>query len=157
MSTPTVQRLADLGIELPTPPGSVGAFVQDVRSGDLMLTSGNIAVNGDKGLIAAGKVGDEIDIETAQLCARQCSLNVLAQINRALDGKLERVRRIVKLTVFIACAPTFYEQSTVANGASEVMQQAFGEQGVHVRSAIGVAALPFNSPVEVEAIVELGS
>jgi enamine deaminase RidA (YjgF/YER057c/UK114 family) len=154
MTAAPTQRLSELGITLPPASPSPGAFVQSVIVGDLAFTSGQIAVDGDNGLIATGKVGAEVDVETARACARQCAINVLAQLQDTLGG-LERIERVVKLTVFVASAPSFTQQSAVANGASELIIDVLGEAGAHTRSAIGVAALPFDSPVEVEATVQL--
>jgi enamine deaminase RidA (YjgF/YER057c/UK114 family) len=155
MTADPAQRLRELGITLPPAPPIAGAFVQTGTTGDLVFTSGQIAVDGDNGLLATGKVGTEdVDTETATACARQCALNVLAQLAQALGG-LERITRVVKLTVFVASAPGFTQQHVVANGASELLADVLGEAGAHCRSAIGVAALPFDSPVEVEATVEV--
>jgi enamine deaminase RidA (YjgF/YER057c/UK114 family) len=154
MPTTTTERLAERGIDLPPAPASVGAFVQTVRSDRLGFTSGHIAVNGEHGLLATGVVGSEVDLPTATACARQCALNVVAQLQDGF-GSLDNIRRVLKLTVFVASAPGFSQQHLVANGASEVIAEVFGENGGHCRSAIGVAILPFNSPVEVEAVVEL--
>ena len=156
MTANPTQRLRDLGITLPAAPGSAGAYVQTVFSGDLVFTAGQIAVDGDRGLIAAGKAGAEVDIETATACARQCALNILAQLQDAL-GTLNRIVRVVKLTVFVASDPDFTQQPVVANGASQLIADVLGEAGIHCRSAIGVAALPLDSPVEVEATVEVRS
>ncbi len=147
------ERLADLGITLPAAPAPAAAYVPVVRSGALLFTAGQVAV-GESGMLATGIVGDDVDVETAVGCARQCAINVLAQLATAL-GSLSEVRRIVKLTVFVASAPSFREQHIVANGASELMASVFGEAGVHARSAVGTAVLPLGSPVEVEAIVEV--
>lgn len=149
MATPE-QRLAELGIELPPAPPPAAAYVPFKRVDDLVFTSGQVAVGPD-GLVAEGIVGDGVDLETAVACARQCAINVLAQLRAAL-GELSNVAEIVKLTVFVASAPTFTEQHVVANGASELMAEVFGEAGRHTRSAVGAPSLPMNAPVEVEAI-----
>lgn len=146
-------RLAELGIALPAAPAPAAAYVPVVRSGSLLFTAGQVAV-GESGMLATGIVGDDVDVETAVGCARQCAINVLSQLASAL-GSLSEVRRIVKLTVFVASTPSFREQHIVANGASELMASVFGESGVHARSAVGTAVLPLGSPVEVEAIVEV--
>jgi enamine deaminase RidA (YjgF/YER057c/UK114 family) len=104
--------------------------------------------------LATGLVGDTVDLTSAQQCARQCVINVLAQITAA-GHRLEDVRRIVKLTVFVASSPKFTDQHLVANGASELLGSVFGDIGQHARSAVGVAVLPRNSPVEIEAVVEV--
>ena len=148
------ERLAALGITLPKPPAPAAAYIPYVRSGDLVFTSGQVAV-GESGLVAEGVVGAGVDLDTAVVCARQCAVNVLAQLKAAV-GELARVRRIVKLTVFVASDPSFTQQHLVANGASELIAGVFGERGQHARSAVGSSALPTNTPVEVEAVAEVG-
>ena len=152
MSTPE-ERLAELGIELPAAPPPAAAYVPFVRIGNLLFTSGQLA-GGPDGLVAQGIVGDDVDLDTAVLCARQCGLNVLAQVKAAV-GELSDVERIVKLTVFVASAPSFTQQHLVANGASELLAEVFGDAGRHARAAVGAPSLPMNTPVEVEAIVAL--
>jgi enamine deaminase RidA (YjgF/YER057c/UK114 family) len=152
MTTPE-QRLDELGIELPAPPPPAAAYVPFMRTGNLVLTSGQVAV-GPNGLVAEGIVGTDVDLDTAVACARQCAINVLAQVKAAV-GDLGNVARVVKLTVFVASAPTFTQQHLVANGASELLAEVFGDVGRHARSAVGAPSLPTNTPVEVEAIVEV--
>lgn len=147
-------NLAAQGIVLGSAPGVAGAYVPAVGAGDLLFISGQIAVDGENGLLAQGTVGADVSINAGIACARQCAINVLSQLDAALGG-LDRVRRVVKLTVYVASAPGFVDQSLVANGASELFNVAFGGAGVHARAAIGVAALPGGSPVEVEAIVHV--
>ncbi|MBA2576881.1 MAG: RidA family protein [Euzebyaceae bacterium] len=147
------ERLAQLGIELPEAPAPAAAYVPVVRSGPLLFTAGQVATGPD-GLVATGKVGAEVDVDAAVACARQCAVNVLAQLKAAL-GELALVRRVVKLTVFVASSPDFTDQHIVANGASELVGEVFGDAGRHARSAVGTAALPLDSPVEVEAVVEV--
>lgn len=151
MSTPE-ERLTALGITLPDAPAPVAAYVPVVQTGSLLFTAGQIA-SGPDGLVATGKVGDGVEMDTAVACARQCAVNIIAQLKTAL-GDLSRVRRVVKLTVFVASHPSFTEQHVVANGASELISEVFGDVGVHARSAVGAPALPRDTPVEVEAIVE---
>jgi enamine deaminase RidA (YjgF/YER057c/UK114 family) len=146
-------RLEALGITLPPAPAPVAAYIPVSRTGDLVYTAGQIAVGAD-GLIATGKVGTDVDLDAAIVCARQCALNVLAQLQAAL-GTLDRVQRIVKITVFVASDPTFTDQHLVANGASQLFSDVMGDAGRHARSAVGVPALPLNSPVEVEVIAEI--
>lgn len=148
------ERLAELGIELPTAPAPAAAYVPWVRTGDLVMTAGQIPVV-DGTPISTGKVGAEVDLEAAQAAARQCAINVVAQV-RAAVGELSAVTRVVKLTVFVASAPDFHQQHLVANGASELVAEVFGpEVGPHARSAVGTAVLPLDVPVEVEAVVEV--
>jgi enamine deaminase RidA (YjgF/YER057c/UK114 family) len=116
--------------------------------------SGQIATDAESELVAQGRVGAEVDVDTAIRCAEACARNVLGQLER-MPGGLAAVERLVKLTVFVAAAPGFDRPHVVANGASEVILATLGERGRHARSAIGVASLPLGSPIEVEAIVRL--
>ncbi len=147
------ERLAELGLELPPAPAPAAAYVPWCRTGELIVTAGQLPLAGGA-LLATGLVGSDVDLKTATSCARQCALNVLAVIADAC-GDLEHVRRVVKLTVFVASAPGFTEQHLVANGASELLAAVLGDRGVHARSAVGTAALPLAAPVEVEAIIEV--
>jgi enamine deaminase RidA (YjgF/YER057c/UK114 family) len=149
------QRLAELGVTVPEAPAPAAAYVGHVLVGDLIYTAGQLPLH-DGALLAQGLVGDAVDLETAQRGARQCAVNVLAQV-RAAGCDLDAVRRIVKLTVFVASAPGFTDQHLVANGASEFLGEVFGDAGRHARSAVGVAELPLGSPVEIEAIVDVGA
>lgn len=125
------------------------------RHGDLLVTSGQTAVGPGGGLVASGRVGDQVDLETARRCAWQCAANVLEAV-RAELGSLEQVAEVVKLTVFVASAPGFVEQHLVADAATAYVQHVLGpEAGLHARAALGVAELPTGSPVEVEALVRV--
>lgn len=147
------RRLAAMGVELPDAPAPAASYVGHVVTGSLLQTAGQLPlVEGE--LLATGRVGDAVDLASAQRCARQCAINVLAQI-RASGYELEAVRRVVKLTVFVASTVDFTEQHLVANGASDLFGEVFGEVGRHARSAVGVAVLPLDSPVEVEGLVEV--
>jgi enamine deaminase RidA (YjgF/YER057c/UK114 family) len=146
-------RLAALGVELPQAPGPAAAYIPTVQTGDLVYVSGQVPMERGS-LVTTGKLGAEVPLEAGQRCARVCAVNVLAQLKATL-GDLSRVRRVVKLTVFVASEPGFSEQHLVANGASEFLAEVFGEAGRHARSAVGMASLPLNAPVEVEAIVEV--
>lgn len=145
-------RLAELGIVLPNPVAPVANYVPFVRMGSLLVVSGQISLGPD-GLVA-GKLGGGISIEDGQKAARLCGLNVLAHIQSAV-GNLDNVIRIVRLGGFINCTPDFVDGPKVMNGASDLMVEVFGEKGRHSRSTIGVAALPANAAVEVEAMVEI--
>ena len=144
------QRLKELGLELPEAPKPVAAYVPSVRTGDLVFVSGQ----GPFGTGVTGKVGAEVSVEQAQEAARVTCLNGLAVI-KAEIGDLARVKRMVKLTVYVASAPGFVEQPKVANGASELLEQIFGEAGRHARAAVGVSELPFGIPVEIEFVAEV--
>ena len=147
------QRLATMGIDLPEAPAPAASYIGRVVTGLWVYTSGQVPMREGE-LLATGKVGAAVDLALAQQCARQCALNVLAQF-RAAGFELEDVRRIVKLTVFVASATDFTDQHLVANGASDLLGEVFGASGRHARSAVGVAALPLDSPVEVEALFEV--
>ena len=145
-------RLAVLGLELPALATPAGAYIPAVVSGNLVFTSGQLPfVSG--ALAATGKVGDAVSPEHAKTCAATCVLNALAAVQFAI-GSLDRVTRVVKVVGFVASDPSFTGQPGVINGASELLGEIFGDAGVHARSAVGVAVLPLDSPVEVELIVE---
>jgi enamine deaminase RidA (YjgF/YER057c/UK114 family) len=146
-------RLAGLGRTLPGVAAPVAAYVPAVRSGDYVFTSGQLPIV-DGSLAATGKVGAEVSAEDAKQLAATCVLNALAAI-KAEIGDLDRVRRIVKVVGFVASTPDFTGQPGVVNGASELLGKVFGDKGVHARSAVGVAVLPLDAPVEVELIVEI--
>jgi enamine deaminase RidA (YjgF/YER057c/UK114 family) len=146
-------RLTELGLTLPAVAAPVAAYIPAVRTGSYVYTSGQLPF--DEGeLRATGIVGADVDTETAAECARLCALNALAAV-KAVIGDLAAVRRVVKVVGFVASAPGYYDQPLVINGASELLGQVFGDAGRHARSAVGVAVLPKNSPVEVEIIVEV--
>lgn len=148
------QRLRELGYELPRVPKPAGSYVPAVRSANLIFTAGQVPLS-DGEPTHTGKVGDAVSVEEAQEAAATCALNALAAVESVESGALDRVRRVVKMTGFVASAPGFNGQPTVLNGASELLGAALGEAGVHARSAVGVAELPFDAPVEVELVVEL--
>ena len=145
-------RLAELGLVLPPVVPPVAAYVPAVRSGALVFTSGQLPMV-DGQLAAVGKVGALVSPEQAKELARTCALNALAAID-ALVG-LDSVVRVVKVVGFVASVPEFTGQPAVINGASELLGEVFGDAGAHARSAVGVAALPLDAPVEVELIVEV--
>jgi enamine deaminase RidA (YjgF/YER057c/UK114 family) len=149
------ERLAELGLSLPPVATPVAVYVPAVRTGSHVYTSGQLPMV-DGSLAAAGKVGAEIDAERAKELARTCALNALAAV-KAEIGDLANVRRVVKVVGFVASAPGFTGQPGVVNGASELLGEVFGDRGVHARSAVGVAVLPLDAPVEVELVVEVGS
>jgi len=146
------ERLAELGLAVPDVVPPVAAYVPAVRSGAHVFTAGQIPMR-EGTLVATGKVGDTATPEQATEAAQQCALNALAAI-RSVTGTLEGVR-IVKVVVFVASTPDFTGQPAVANGASELLGQVFGDLGVHARSAVGVAALPLDATVEVEVVAEV--
>ena len=148
------ERLAELGLKLPEVPKPAGAYVPALRNGDLVYTSGQLPLV-DGALPATGKVGAAVPAEQAKELAQRCALNALAAV-KAEIGDLAKVRRVVKVVGFVASDPSFTAQPGVINGASELLGSVFGEAGVHARSAVGVAVLPLDAPVEVEIVVEVG-
>jgi enamine deaminase RidA (YjgF/YER057c/UK114 family) len=152
VSTPE-ERLADLGLTVPEVPKPVASYIPAVRTGDLVYTSGQLPMREGQ-LVHTGKVGGEVTPEEAVECARQCALNAIAAV-RAEVGDLSAVKRIVKVVAFVASTPDFTGQPGVANGASELFGEVFGDRGQHARSAVGVPVLPLDAPVEVELIVEV--
>lgn len=146
-------KIQELGITLPEVAKPAGAYVPAVQSGNLVFTAGQIPLVEGK-LVATGKVGKEISVEQAKDIARICALNAIAAI-KGVVGDLDRVKKVVKVVGFVASTPDFTQQPQVINGASELLEQIFGENGIHARSAVGVAVLPLDAPVEVELIVEI--
>jgi enamine deaminase RidA (YjgF/YER057c/UK114 family) len=146
-------RLSELWLTLPPVAKPVAAYVPTVRSGDLVWSSGQLPfVDGE--LVATGKVGADVDPDTAHDLARLCALNAIAAVAAEI-GDLDRVRRVVKVVGFVASAPEFTGQPAVVNGASGLLGDVFGDAGRHARSAVGVAVLPLDAPVEVEVVVEV--
>ncbi|AFU58229.1 putative endoribonuclease L-PSP [Candidatus Nitrososphaera gargensis Ga9.2] len=147
-------KLASLGITLPSPPAPAGSYVPVVVThNNLAFVAGQIPTEGGQ-VKFKGKVGRDISIEAGQQAARLCTINALAQLKSAL-GSLDRVKRAVKVTGFVSCDPLFADQPKVINGASDLLVQVFGENGRHARAAVGVSSLPLDSAVEVEFIVEV--
>lgn len=146
-------KLKELGLELPAPPTPVAAYVPAVEVNGLLFTSGSGPIEAGK-IKYHGKVGRDLTVEEGYQAAQLTMLNLLAVVRQAL-GSLDRVERIVKLTGLVASAPGFNQQPQVMNGASHLLEQLFGEQGRHARSAIGVNELPFDTPVEIEMIVKV--
>ncbi|NED95820.1 RidA family protein [Phytoactinopolyspora alkaliphila] len=147
------KRLVELGMELPVVAAPIAAYVPALRTGSYVYTSGQLPLR-DGDLIRTGKVGAEVSPEEAYDCAQQCLLNGLAAI-RAEVGELSTVTRVVKVVGFVASAPGFTAQAQVVNGASELLGKVFGDAGRHARSAVGVAVLPLDAPVEIELVVEV--
>ena len=147
-------RLRKLGHELPAVPAPAGAYVPATRAGTLIFTAGQLPFKGGE-LHTTGKVGDAVSLEKAKAAARLCALNALAAA-AAEAGSLNRIARVVKVTGYVASSPRFNRQPEIIDGASELIGQIFGESGLHARSAIGVAELPLDAPVELELVVELG-
>ncbi|UTW54268.1 RidA family protein [Kordiimonas sp. SCSIO 12610] len=147
-------RLTSLGIDLPKPAAPVANYVPFVISGNIISISGQIPMGPD-GLAFQGKVGQEVSIDDAIRAAHLCALNLIAQMNAAVDGDLERISRVIKLGGFVNCVDGFGDQPKVINAASDLMVDVFGDKGRHSRSAVGTNALPMNVPVEIDALVEI--
>ena len=150
MTDSIASRLAAQNITLPEPAAPVAAYVPAVEANGLLHISGQLPF--DNGQLMTGRLGEDRDIDYGYAAARACGVMLLAQIAKALGG-LDRVERIVKLGVFVNSAGSFTDQPKVANGASELMEQVFGEQGRHARSAVGVPVLPLGAAVEIDAVV----
>jgi enamine deaminase RidA (YjgF/YER057c/UK114 family) len=147
------QRLSALGLTLPPVAQPLAAYLPAVRTGDYVYTAGQLPVLEGQ-LLATGKVGAEIGTHEAAVLARTCALNALAAAV-SVAGSLSNIRRIVRVTGYVASAPDFTEQAQVVDGASELLLEVFGEAGRHARSAVGTAVLPRDAPVEIELIAEI--
>lgn len=154
MAGETERALTDLGIRLPAASEPMGSYVPCVIASSLLFVSGQLPMNQGK-MMFAGKVGSDLFVQEAQMAARQCALNVLAQAKQALGGDLDRIVGIVKLGGFVNCKPDFTDHPQIINGASDLMVEIFGDKGKHARFAVGVSSLPMNASVEVEAILEI--
>lgn len=153
MSDTIQKRLAALGVTLPAASAPAANYLPYAQSGKLILTAGQLPLVDGK-LAGTGLLGRDLDTATGKEMAKHCAINVLAQL-QAAAGDLGKIARLLKITVFVASAPDFTEQHLVANGASDFLVEVLGDAGKHARSAVGMAALPLNAPVEVEAIAEL--
>lgn len=154
MSTSIADKLISLGHKMPVAPTPVANYVSTVRAGHLLFIAGQISPREPTSAVP-GRVGAELDIDQGRHAAQAAALGVLAQIAAVTNGKISAVRRIVRLSVFIASIPQFTQHPEVANGASDLIAAVFGEAGRHARTAVGVASLPCGAVVEVDAIVEL--
>ena len=147
------EKLAELGLTVPEVAAPVAAYVPAVQSGNHVFTSGQLPMRSGE-LITTGKVGGEVSSEEGIECAQQCALNAIAAV-KSLVGDLAAIKRVVKVVCFVASTPDFTGQPQIANGASHLLGEVFGDAGVHARSAVGVSALPLDAPVEVEIVVEV--
>ena len=154
MATKIQARLTELGIKIPTAQPPVATYVPFVRTGNLVIISGQLPMLLGK-LLFAGKLGESVSLEIGQAAARQCFLNVLAHVSTACDGDLDRVVRVVRLGGFVACAPSFSQHPAVINGASDLAVAIFGDAGRHARAAVGVPSLPLDAAVELEGMFEI--
>jgi len=154
MSGSVEKKLASLGVSLPTAAAPVANYVPYVRSGNLLVVSGQLCFGSDGELVAKGQLGGGVSMDDGQKAARACAINLLAQLKAAL-GDLDKVTRVVRLGGFINSTPGFADGPKVMNGASDLMVEVFGDKGRHARSTVGVAALPANAAVEVEGQFEV--
>jgi enamine deaminase RidA (YjgF/YER057c/UK114 family) len=155
LGLPASAQLAELGLTLPSVPAPVAAYLPAVTSGGLVYTAGQLPFVDGK-LAVTGKVGAQVSPEQAAELARIAALNAVAAAASVVGG-IDGLRRVVKLVVFVASDPSFTGQPAVANGASELLQQIFGAAGLHARSAVGVAVLPLDAPIEVELVAEVAN
>lgn len=146
-------RLADLNIALPTPTTPVANYVPYVIAGKLAFISGQVSIV--NGALMKGRLGADVSLDDGIAAARACGVNLLAQLNHALGGDLDRVRRVVKLGGFVNCTPDFTDQPKVVNGASDLMVQVFGDAGRHARAAVGAPSLPMGAAVEIDGVFEI--
>lgn len=150
------KQLRSLGIELPTPSEPGANYVPYLVVGNLLVLTGQLCHwNGER--LYVGKLGAEFDVEEGQKAARICGLNLISQLQVALEGNLDRVKQTVRLTGYMNSTPDFHRQSQVMNGASDLFVEVFGESGRHTRVAVGVSALPYNVAVEVEGVFEVNA
>jgi enamine deaminase RidA (YjgF/YER057c/UK114 family) len=147
-------RLKELNITLPNPPAPVASYVPYVVSGNLVYISGQVTLT-PEGLKYVGTVGSDLTVEDGKAAARLCALNVIAQAKAACGGNLDRVKRVVKVTAFVNAVPGFAQHPEVANGASDLFVEVFGDAGRHARAAVGAGSLPRNVATEVEAVIEI--
>ncbi|AVA21458.1 RidA family protein [Rhizobium sp. LEGMi198b] len=154
MSDAIESRLKELGIVLPQAAAPAANYVPYVISGNLLYLSGQLPMENGK-LGVTGLLGKDVDVAGGQRAAELCAINILAQAKAALDGDLGRIKRIIKLNGFVASVPEFVEQHLVINGASNLLANVLGDAGKHARAAVGMAALPLNAAVEIDAIMEI--
>ncbi|KQZ16718.1 hypothetical protein ASD50_09055 [Mesorhizobium sp. Root552] len=147
------KRLSDMGVTLPAAAAPAANYVPFVRSGNLLFPSGQLPMKDGK-LAVTGLLGRDLDVAAGKEAARLCAINILAQAKAAL-GDLEKIRRLVKINIYVASSPDFTEQHLVGNGASDFFAEVLGERGKHARVAVGMAALPLNAAVEIESILEV--
>lgn len=153
MSKTVESRLHELGFTLPAAPAPVANYVPFLIAGDQLFISGQISKSAD-GTILTGTLGAGLDVPAGQAAAQLCALNILAQAKAAL-GELSRIKQVLRLTGFVSSAPGFYDQPLVINGASDLIGNALGDRGRHTRAAVGVASLPANAAVEIDAILQI--
>jgi enamine deaminase RidA (YjgF/YER057c/UK114 family) len=145
-------RLARLGVTLPSAAAPAANYLPFIRHEGVLYFSGQLPILAG-GVAVRGRLGESVSLEDGRKAARLCAINILAQAKAALDGDLERIRQVLRITGFVASSPHFAEQHLVLNGASDFLVEALGERGRHARAAVGMAALPLDAAVEVDAII----
>ena len=156
MSDAIEARLTELGITLPVAAAPAANYVPYVISGNLLYLSGQLPIENGK-IAVTGHLGRDVDVAGGQRAAELCAINILAQAKAALGGDLGRIVRVIKLNGFVASSPDFTEQHLVINGASNLIASVLGEAGKHARAAVGMAALPLNAAVEIDAVLEISA
>ena len=154
MSATIAEKLQSLAIVLPDAAAPAANYLPYVISGNMLYISGQLPTEGGT-LVAEGKLGETVSLDDGKRAARACAINIIAQAHAALDGDLDRIRRIVKINGFVASTPDFTSQHLVINGASDLFAEVFGEAGRHARAAVGMASLPLNAAVEIDAVLEI--
>jgi enamine deaminase RidA (YjgF/YER057c/UK114 family) len=154
MSNQIAERLKEMGISLPEAAAPAANYVPYVIAGNVLHISGQLPLEGGK-IAVTGHLGRNVDVATGQRAAELCAINILAQASAALGGDLSRIKRVIKLNGFVASVPEFVEQHLVINGASNLIAGVLGDAGKHARAAVGMAALPMNAAVEIDAIMEI--
>ena len=147
-------KLAEMGVTIPDPKPALGSYVPAVQTGSLVFVSGNLPIQADGSMLHSGKLGEEVSVEEGYAAAKQCAINCLSAA-KGIIGDLNNVKQVVKLRVLVNSSPDFTDQPAVANGASDLIVELFGESGKHARAAVGVASLPLGVSVEVELVLEV--
>ena len=147
-------KLAEMGVTIPDPKPALGSYVPAVQTGSLVFVSGNLPIQADGSMLHSGKLGEEVSVEEGYAAAKQCAINCLSAA-KGIIGDLNNVQQVVKLRVLVNSSPDFTDQPAVANGASDLIVELFGESGKHARAAVGVASLPLGVSVEVELVLEV--
>lgn len=147
-------KLAEMGVTIPDPKPALGSYVPAVQTGSLVFVSGNLPIQADGSMLHSGKLGEEVSVEEGYAAAKQCAINCLSAA-KGIIGDLNNVQQVVKLRVLVNSTPDFTDQPAVANGASDLIVELFGESGKHARAAVGVASLPLGVSVEVELVLEV--
>ena len=147
-------KLAEMGVTIPDPKPALGSYVPAVQTGSLVFVSGNLPIQADGSMLNSGKLGEDVSVEEGYAAAKQCAINCLSAA-KGIIGDLNNVKQVVKLRVLVNSSPDFTDQPAVANGASDLIVELFGESGKHARAAVGVASLPLGVSVEVELVLEI--